>query len=194
MTQRILWILVISTTLVLSGCDTQEQPNVDTTPHPVVKPDKPIQQEEKVAEAVQAIEKTEPTVAEREDVTAPVKKTVEGIAETANETAKTTAATIQETVKASEEKAEVTEDKIEQDTSAIAAPPSMPEVVQIEASYGKVTLPHATHAKAYECSICHGASVPGAMTLGKDAAHALCKGCHKDEGAGPTGCNGCHVK
>jgi hypothetical protein len=69
-----------------------------------------------------------------------------------------------------------------------------PEMIVLEASYGNVTFPHAVHAAAYACTTCHGAGTPGLFGLDKDKAHALCKDCHKQEGAGPTACTGCHKK
>ncbi len=69
-----------------------------------------------------------------------------------------------------------------------------PETVMLEASYGNVSFPHALHEAAYACATCHGEGTPGAITLGKDKAHELCKGCHTQEGAGPTGCRDCHKK
>lgn len=45
----------------------------------------------------------------------------------------------------------------------------------------------------YGCESCHGDTVPGSFELGKDTAHAMCKGCHKEQG-GPTKCSGCHKK
>lgn len=69
-----------------------------------------------------------------------------------------------------------------------------PEFVTFDASQGKVTLPHSTHAKAYPCTTCHGVGTPGNISLGKDAAHDLCRSCHKEKGAGPTTCTGCHKK
>jgi hypothetical protein len=32
------------------------------------------------------------------------------------------------------------------------------------------------------------------MELGQEKGHALCQGCHKEKGAGPTTCSGCHEK
>jgi uncharacterized phage infection (PIP) family protein YhgE len=69
-----------------------------------------------------------------------------------------------------------------------------PETIVLEASYGNVTFPHALHQDSYECSICHGEGTPGLFGLDKDKAHALCRDCHKQEGAGPTGCKDCHKK
>ena len=67
------------------------------------------------------------------------------------------------------------------------------EKLVIENKNGNVTLPHAEHGKLYGCSACHGDAVPGPFELGKDTAHAMCKGCHKEKG-GPIKCSGCHKK
>ncbi|MBE0574569.1 MAG: cytochrome c3 family protein [Desulfuromonadales bacterium] len=69
-----------------------------------------------------------------------------------------------------------------------------PETIVLEASYGNVTFPHALHQAAFECSTCHGEGTPGLFGLDKDKAHALCRDCHKEQGAGPTGCKDCHKK
>ncbi len=74
---------------------------------------------------------------------------------------------------------------------------------------GNVQFPHAMHQKLLKnCKICHHKGVAaGACTKChgvkpeapkfKDAAHKLCRGCHKDgfKGMhGPTNCRGCHKK
>lgn len=76
---------------------------------------------------------------------------------------------------------------------------AIPASVVLEAKMGKVTLPHQKHADMMECATCHGDATPGKLELGKDKAHALCMGCHKEKEAakapaGPTKCAGCHVK
>jgi hypothetical protein len=70
-----------------------------------------------------------------------------------------------------------------------------PEKVVLEAKNGNVTLPHRAHAGMMECKTCHGDAKPGKMAdFNKDKAHALCQGCHKEKGAGPTKCPDCHKK
>ncbi|PLX79369.1 MAG: cytochrome C [Desulfuromonas sp.] len=69
-----------------------------------------------------------------------------------------------------------------------------PETVVLEASYGNVTFTHGAHAESYDCTVCHGDGAPASFDLDKATAHALCKDCHKQEGAGPTSCKECHVK
>jgi hypothetical protein len=64
----------------------------------------------------------------------------------------------------------------------------------LEASYGNITFPHATHSGTFDCTVCHGEGTPGRFGLDKEKAHVLCKDCHKKEGSGPTECKGCHKK
>ena len=69
-----------------------------------------------------------------------------------------------------------------------------PEFVTFDASQGMVSFPHSPRANAYPCTTCHGVGTPGKISLGKDVAHDLCRSCHKEKGAGPTACSGCHKK
>lgn len=75
-----------------------------------------------------------------------------------------------------------------------AAAPSPPKTVTYQASYGQVTFDHQTHAGSLACGSCHDSDPPAKITLGKEKAHQLCKGCHQDKGSGPVQCNGCHKK
>lgn len=72
--------------------------------------------------------------------------------------------------------------------------PSAPDTLVLTASQGQVTLPHLVHAKLFPCATCHGDGTPGKIDLTKDAAHELCRDCHKAKGAGPTACGECHRK
>lgn len=69
-----------------------------------------------------------------------------------------------------------------------------PEIIVIDNEKGPVTLPHKKHGETLGCATCHAEAAPGPLELGKDAAHKLCKECHKEKGAGPTGCSECHGK
>ncbi len=70
-----------------------------------------------------------------------------------------------------------------------------PETIVLKAANGNVTLPHKKHAETMECKTCHGDATPGPIEgFAKEKAHALCTGCHKDKGAGPTKCQECHKK
>ena len=66
--------------------------------------------------------------------------------------------------------------------------------VTMNAKNGNVTFDHKAHSAANECKVCHGDAAPGKLTLGKDAAHKLCKGCHDAKKQGPTKCGECHKK
>lgn len=68
------------------------------------------------------------------------------------------------------------------------------EKVVLQAKNGNVTFTHRDHAKQMDCKTCH-AGTPGKMAdFNKDKGHALCIGCHKEKGAGPTKCAECHKK
>jgi opacity protein-like surface antigen len=68
------------------------------------------------------------------------------------------------------------------------------DTVVLKAKNGNVTFDHKKHSAAMECKTCHGEGTPAKLTLDKDAAHKLCKGCHETKKAGPTKCGECHKK
>lgn len=68
------------------------------------------------------------------------------------------------------------------------------DTVVLEAKNGNVTFNHKQHSESMECKVCHGEGTPAKIELDKDKAHALCKACHADKGAGPTKCGDCHKK
>jgi len=70
----------------------------------------------------------------------------------------------------------------------------VPEVVVLKNTKGNIAMPHKKHSGTFACQRCHGDATPGPMELGKEKGHALCRGCHKEMGSGPTSCNGCHEK
>lgn len=72
--------------------------------------------------------------------------------------------------------------------------PAPPQTVSYKATNGTVTFHHQQHAANNPCSSCHSTEPPNKIEINKDKAHALCKGCHQQNGAGPTQCNGCHIK
>jgi len=74
-------------------------------------------------------------------------------------------------------------------TTAVAA-----DTVVMKAKNGDVTFNHKAHSASGDCKACHGEGTPGKLTLGKDAAHKLCKGCHDAKKQGPTKCGECHKK
>jgi len=89
-------------------------------------------------------------------------------------------------------------------TATLVSADNGPAEIKLEASMGTVTFPHAAHqAKVDDCTKCHHNGVDAGKCTGchdgskapkfKDAAHKLCKDCHKAEG-GPTNCKDCHKK
>lgn len=69
------------------------------------------------------------------------------------------------------------------------------DVVTLKTKMGDVTFNHKKHQdNLKDCKICHGEGTPAKLTLGKDKAHTLCKGCHTEKKQGPTGCKDCHKK
>ncbi|ABQ28267.1 cytochrome c3 family protein [Geotalea uraniireducens] len=68
------------------------------------------------------------------------------------------------------------------------------DTVVLKAKNGNVTFDHKKHSATGDCKSCHGEGTPAKLTLGKDAAHKLCKGCHETKKAGPTKCGECHKK
>ncbi len=120
---------------------------------------------------------------------------VEQAMDTAKEATEAVAAQARKTTGAAEEKVEKQVAPVEEKVAATAAKLTITvESVAIDNKNGKVVLPHKKHAEAYGCPVCHGDKKPGPQKLGKDAAHALCQGCHKETKRGPTDCNQCHQK
>jgi len=96
-----------------------------------------------------------------------------------------------------------------------AAEQKVPETVTIEKAQNKkppVTFPHLKHseqinclkchhdaksnADAQSCFVCHGtdpaAPDPAVASAKENPFHIRCKGCHKEQGKGPTKCKDCH--
>ena len=74
------------------------------------------------------------------------------------------------------------------------------DVVELNASNGKISFDHKAHRerlKAEGCKACHPALFPmKEEKLGKEKAHESCGGCHS-KGNGPkvtTACQKCHKK
>ena len=66
--------------------------------------------------------------------------------------------------------------------------------LQTEAAKKPALFPHAAHQeRGVECDKCHKDSNFAAGAWTKEAGHALCKECHKAEGA-PVKCGTCHPK
>jgi predicted CXXCH cytochrome family protein len=67
-------------------------------------------------------------------------------------------------------------------------------IVIYEVPFGQVVFNHEVHAVSLDCASCHGAEPQAKLVLGKEKAHELCIGCHKEMAAGPTQCSGCHKR
>ena len=76
-------------------------------------------------------------------------------------------------------------------STAIAAGPV---TVVLNAKNGNVKFNHKVHSSSFACKVCHGPGTPAKITLTKETAHKLCKGCHETKKAGPTRCGECHKK
>lgn len=70
----------------------------------------------------------------------------------------------------------------------------IPATLVLEAKNGNVTFSHQKHAKTIDCGTCHQGQPGKIPDFGKDKAHALCTGCHKEQKAGPTKCGECHKR
>ena len=193
--RNFLWFMVLSAGLVLFGCDSSESPKVEKTP--VVQQSGKVEKETK-AEVVKVVT---PAVETAQVVAEKVEEQGEQAVKTAEaamvDASKEASAVIDETVSDVKKQAvaEVADVKSAMIKPVVAVQQAtVPQEIVLEASKGNVTFPHGMHAEDFECSICHGDGTPAAFDLTKEVAHKVCKGCHKDGGAGPTGCSGCHKK
>jgi hypothetical protein len=188
-----LWFIVMTAGLILFGCDSSEQPKTQTTPA--------AKQAENTKVVVPAVDEAQAVADKAQEKVELTGKMAEGKIE---EPAGAASANVEEAVKGGDGAIPKVE---EQAVSTVAAKKNaaekpvtttqktaIPQEITLEASYGNVTFPHGMHADSSACSVCHGDGVPEDFDITKEVAHKLCKGCHKDEGAGPTGCKGCHKK
>ena len=93
----------------------------------------------------------------------------------------------------------------------------MPDVITIDKAKNKkppVVFPHEAHAKDIDCMVCHhkakakediqscfechgkdpAANDPTVTSAKENPFHIRCRGCHKEQGKGPTNCGDCHKK
>lgn len=77
----------------------------------------------------------------------------------------------------------------------LSALPSPPEkVVRETRTFGTVTVDHRAHlARRSPCAACHEKGPVGKIVFTPRTAHQRCRGCHVEQGRGPTECRGCHV-
>ena len=87
-------------------------------------------------------------------------------------------------------------------TNAFADQPPT-EMIQLTNKMGAVPFSHNIHSNLTcqtchhtgnfeKCSACHETNSKAPSS--KQAFHALCKDCHRQEKSGPTGCKACHQK
>jgi len=155
--------------LVCFGCKKEEAPSSEQAMRPPV--------EEKAAPPA-AAEKMEKEMAPEEKAMAPEEKAMASEEKTMTPEEKTSLPAVNE--------------RIEEEAAETDVVP--PETVTFEASMGAVTFDHAGHMGRLDCSACHPTDPPEKIVLDKDKAHALCKGCHQEQGAGPTKCTECHKR
>ncbi|EAT16375.1 cytochrome c3 family protein [Desulfuromonas acetoxidans] len=80
---------------------------------------------------------------------------------------------------------EVEKPTAEQPTTSIVS-------VELQCTFGPVLFDHRSHVEMMSCDTCHTSNPPGKIAKSKKEFHATCRGCHADNGAGPTKCRECH--
>ena len=175
-----LCVVAVMASLLLWGCTQEEKQAEAPAPESMTAVE---QAKEKVEEATETVKEKAKAAGEAvEEKSKAVGEAVEEKAAVVVEKSKQTATDIKAAVE--EKSGQITADKT---TTTV-------ETVVIDNKNGKVVLSHKKHAEAHGCAACHGTKKPGPFELGKDAAHALCQGCHKKNQAGPTSCTQCHQK
>ena len=205
--KKLLTVSIIVLAFVLTGCGpseekatTQEKPDKETVTEQVAETTQQAAGE--VKETAQAVadkaaeveKKAEPAIkeaaADAKEMAGQTTEAAKEMAADAKQATQAAADTVEEKATSAAAATTMAADKaVESAKQAIS-----PEMVVLEASYGNITFPHKVHAEAYDCTTCHGDGTPAAFDLDKETAHALCRDCHKQEGAGPTDCRGCHKK
>lgn len=186
---RLILLSIILTALLLTGCNTEEEQVPAAEPsqqedHGATQTDQSQPAMENAGQEADSLQE------ELEDAGEEVADTAQALGHAAAEKTEQAAAKVAEET---EEAGQAVEQQVEEAEQTVADV-DVPDIVTLEASFGNISFPHAVHADFLECTECHGSAEPGPMELGKDKGHELCQGCHKDQGAGPTGCRDCHKK
>jgi hypothetical protein len=75
-----------------------------------------------------------------------------------------------------------------------ALPPAPQQISLKTRTFGTVTVDHPAHlARRAHCVDCHGEGPIQKIEFTPKLAHERCRGCHKEQQAGPLTCRGCHV-
>jgi predicted CXXCH cytochrome family protein len=197
--RRILWLATVLAAALLSACGQDEPPAAKSAPQQVVKQEEaakaPVTAEPAAAKVAESASGEAVPPAEVQQVTSAatetkVKPAVDGMPGDADATATAAATTVTAVQQAAAEQLAA---PLKKETEAVKQR-LVPDELVLEASYGNITFPHGMHAEANACQTCHGDAEPAAFGINKEIGHRLCKGCHKEQGAGPTRCGGCHVK
>lgn len=79
---------------------------------------------------------------------------------------------------------------VPQKAAAVVEQPNVPMPTTLNFKRN-VVFNHKSHSESFACIKCHK-DKPGKIAgFGKDFAHEICKGCHKDNGQS-TACSSCH--
>jgi predicted CXXCH cytochrome family protein len=197
MRKDIIWVAMVMSVLLAGGCDRPEPPPV-APPRPTIEEQKaPATKGESAPESGKVPAETAPTTptvpaeAVKPLPTAPARPPaakpapVEVVDQAPVEGPKSPPVEVATVILA------VAENMAAEKHSTNA---NQPGTVSYDASFGRVTFNHQKHAQNNSCASCHNAGPATKIPLGKDKAHQLCKGCHQQKSAGPSQCNGCHVK
>lgn len=99
--------------------------------------------------------------------------------------------------------------------AGVTADEKIPDTITIEKAQAEkpaVVFPHGDHAKKFDCLKCHhkaaskdevascfkchgvdpDAPDPSVASAKENPFHIRCRGCHKEQGLGPSKCSGCH--
>ncbi|WP_243336556.1 cytochrome c3 family protein [Anaeromyxobacter soli] len=73
--------------------------------------------------------------------------------------------------------------------------PAAPQQISLKTrTFGTVTVDHPAHlARRAHCVSCHGEGPIQKIEFTPKLAHERCRGCHKEQQAGPLTCRGCHA-
>lgn len=180
-------MIALLATLLMTACSQEStKPPEPAKPAETALP-AAVEQAKQVAEEVK--QKVEETAAAVKQEAAPQVEAVKEQVTTVTEQAKTA---VTETVDKAKETAAAAATAV---TAAAKPAAKAPTEVVYQASNGKVTFNHASHAKLVDCSKCHPTEPAVAIAMTKEVGHTLCKGCHQSSGGNaPTACAGCHVK
>lgn len=192
--------------LLTFGCGKNEQTEDKTAPEAakVEAPEKVVEKTEPSDnKMVENVEQSTDNVADKtaeiasqvqEKATEVVETAAQVVEEKAEEATHVVASAVETGKEAAVSAATTVKEKAAAMMETVAPAATSEGEIVMDNSYGKVTFSHKTHSESFDCKTCHGVGEPGALTLGKDKAHEICKGCHIEKAAGPTKCSECHVK